>query len=59
MTTALYLLRASQLGISVADLDLLTVGMIFDMAAERYNDENGDYATVATQEDIDRFCGRR
>lgn len=59
MTTALYLLRAAQLGISVSDLDLLTIGMIMDMSAERYNDEHGDYASVATQEDIDRFCGRR
>ena len=59
MTTALYLLRVAQLGISISDLDLLTIGMINDMAAERYNDEVGEYATVATQEDIDRFCGGR
>lgn len=59
MTTALYLLRAAQLGISISDLDLLTIGMVNDMAAERFNDEYGDYASVATQEDIDRFCGRR
>ena len=58
MTTGLYLLRAAQLGISMADLDLLTIGMVNDMATERLNDENGDYARVATQEDIDRFLGR-
>ena len=57
MTTALYLLRAVQLGISIADLDLLTVGMVNDMYAEAYNDHEGNYAVVATQEDIDKWFG--
>lgn len=57
MTTALYLLRAAQLGISMADLDLLTVGMVFDMCTEAYNDDCGEYARVATQEDIDKWFG--
>ena len=59
MSTALFLLRAVQLGISIRDLDLLTVGMVFDMAAESINDQEGDYARVATQDDIDAFFGRR
>lgn len=59
MSTALFLLRAAQLGISIRDLDLLTVGMVFDMAAESINDQEGDYARVATQDDIDAFFGRR
>lgn len=59
MSTALFLLRAAQLGISMQDLDLLTVGMVFDMAAESINDQEGDYARVATQDDIDAFFGRK
>ncbi len=56
MTTALLLLRAVQLGISVSDLDLLTIGMINDMYAEALNDKDGDYAQLATQEDMDAFA---
>ena len=54
MTTAMFLLRTVQVGISVSDLDLLTIGMIQDMYAEALNDQ-ADYAIVATQEDFDRF----
>ena len=54
MTTALFLLRAAQLGVSIADLDLLTIGMLQDMYIEAINDE-ASYARVATQEDFDRF----
>lgn len=54
MTTALFLLRAVQLGISVRDLELLSIGMINDMYIEAQND-NADYAAVATQEDCDNF----
>ena len=58
MTTALFLLRAAQLGISIRDLELLTVGMVFDMMTEKINDTEGEYARVATQEDIDKWFGR-
>lgn len=58
MSTALFLLRAAQLGISIAELDLLTVGMVFDMMIEKINDTEGEYARVATQEDIDNWFGR-
>lgn len=54
MTTPLYLLRCVELGISIRDLDLLTVGMVLDMCAEKAND-NTEYRVVATQEDFDRF----
>lgn len=57
MTTALYFLRAVQLGISIADLDLLTVGMVNDMYVESFNDHEGGYAEVASQEDIDGWFG--
>ena len=54
MTTPLFLLRCVQLGLSIRDLDLLTIGMVNDMYVESRNDEQ-KYAVVATQEDMDRF----
>lgn len=54
MTTPLFLLRCVQLGISLRDLDLLTIGMVSDMYTERGND-SARYHTLATQEDYDRF----
>lgn len=54
MTTPLFLLRCVQLGLSVQELELLSIGMINDMYAESRNDEY-KYAEVATQEDMDRF----
>lgn len=54
MTTPLFLLRCLQIGLSLRDLDLLTVGMVNDMFVERSNDEC-EYATLASQEDFDRF----
>lgn len=54
MTTPLFLLRCIQLGISIRDLDLLTIGMVNDMYAESRNDDC-KYATVAVQEDFDKF----
>lgn len=55
MTTALFLLRTAQLGISISDLELLTIGMVQDMYVEAFNDNEGDYARVANQEDFDCF----
>lgn len=54
ITTPLLLLRAAQLGISIRDLDLLTIGMIDEMYTELSNDQE-DYPVLATQEDMDRF----
>lgn len=54
MTTPLFLLRCVQIGLSIRDLDLLTIGMVNDMYAERSNDDY-KYPEVATQEDFDRF----
>ena len=54
MTTPLFLLRCIQLGISIRDLDLLTIGMVNDMYAESSNDEC-KYARLASQEDMDLF----
>ena len=52
MTTPLFLLRCVQLGISIRDLDLLTIGMVNDMYAESSNDEYKGYAQIATQKDL-------
>lgn len=54
MTTPLFLLRCVQLGLSIQDLELLSIGMINDMYAESRNDEC-KFAQVATQEDFDLF----
>lgn len=56
MTTPLFLLRCVQLGISIRDLDLLTIGMVNDMYVESGNDDVADaYSYVATQKDFDLF----
>ena len=54
MSTRLCVLRSVAIGISVADLDLLTVGLVIDMWTEKAND-GVKYNRVATQEDFDKF----
>ena len=54
MTTPLFLLRCVELGISVRDLDLLTIGLVLDMWTEKGND-GVKYSRIATQEDFDLF----
>ena len=54
MTTPLFLLRCVQLGLSIRDLDLLTIGMVNDMYAESGNDDY-PYKQLATQKDFDLF----
>ena len=54
MTTPLFLLRCLQVGLSLRDLDLLTVGMVNDIFIEQLNDDS-KYATLATQDDFDKF----
>ncbi len=46
------MLRCVQLGISIRDLDLLSIGLVNDMFIEKANDDY-DYPYIATQEDID------
>ena len=57
MTTPLFLLRCVQLGISIRDLDLLTIGMVNDIYAESGNDEVAKdvYKVLASQHDMDVF----
>jgi len=54
MTTVLFLLRSVEIGISVGDLDLLTIGMVPDMWTEKANDDV-KYQCVAGQSEFDRF----
>jgi hypothetical protein len=54
MTTPLFLLRCVQIGLSISELDLLTIGTVNDMYSEMSNDDY-DYAQKASQEDMDRF----
>lgn len=54
MTTPLFLLRCTEIGISIADLDLLTIGLVLDMWTEKAND-GVPYQKVASQEDFDKF----
>ena len=54
MTTPLFILRCVQIGLSLSDLDLLTIGMVNEIFIERDNDEL-EYASKATQEDYDKF----
>lgn len=46
------MLRCTQVGISISDLELLSVGMVNDMFIEMKNDEY-EYPIIATQQDID------
>lgn len=54
VNTALFMLRCVQCGISISDLELLSIGMVNDMFIEAKNDEY-KYPVMATQEDIDRL----
>ena len=54
MNTGLFLLRCVQIGLSLSDLDLLTIGMIDEMFIERDNDDY-DYPYKATQAQMDAF----
>ena len=54
MSTPLFILRAVQLGLSMVDLDLLSIGLVNDLFIENSNDEY-PYQQIATQEDFDRF----
>lgn len=48
------ILRALQVGLTLADLDALESGELRDIIIERAND-NEEYPELATQADFDRF----
>jgi hypothetical protein len=54
MTTPLFLLRCVQIGLTLSDLDLLTIGMVNEIFIEKDNDE-ATYNYKATQDDFNRF----
>lgn len=54
MTTPLFLLRCLKIGLSIKDLDLLTIGMVMDIWTEKGKDAV-NYDRVAIQADFDRF----
>ena len=54
LTTPLFLLRCMEVGISIPDLDLLTIGLVMDIWTEKGND-GVKYDRVASQEDFDKF----
>ena len=56
MTTPLFLLRCVQIGLSISDPDLLTIGTVNDMYSEMSNDSDG-WPAKATQEQMDSFYG--
>lgn len=54
MTTPLFLLRCLEIGISLRDLSLLSIGMVLDIWTEKSNDDY-NYKKVAGQSEFDRF----
>lgn len=54
MTTPLFLLRCKQLGLSMTELDLLTIGLINDMFCERERDDE-KWSILADQDAMDKF----
>ncbi len=55
MTTPLFLLRCKQLGLTMTELDMLTIGLINDMFTECENDDFDGWHKVAGQADFDSF----
>ncbi len=53
MTTALLVLRAKQIGLTIQELSLMTLGFLYEMLAEQSNDQY-DYPLIASQEDFDK-----
>ena len=56
VNTAVFMLRAKQLGFSLEELDSVEEGLVMDMIIESGNDLCDDeYRQVATQQDFDVF----
>ena len=54
MTTALFMLRCVELGLSISDLDRLTIGSVNDMFMEKSRDSI-EWREEASQADMDRL----
>ena len=57
ITTPLFILRCLEVGLSLSDLDLLTIGFVLDIWTEKGNDgeDYGPTVRAADQSDFDRF----
>lgn len=55
MNTAVYLLRCFQAGMTIEDLDSISVGMATDILTEAGNDGWDGYKPLAEQKDFDAF----
>ena len=53
----MFLLRCLEVGLSIPDLDLLTIGMVLDIWTEKGNDgaNYGAAVRMADQSDFDKF----
>ena len=54
MTTPLFMYRCLQIGLSIADCDCVTIGLVNDMYVEKLNDDY-DWPLLPSQEDFARF----
>ena len=54
VSTALITLRAKQMGFTIDELSLISLGFFYEMLTESDND-HFDYPLEATQENIDSF----
>ena len=55
-TSALFYLRAVELGLSWADLEEMDIGEVWDMLIEKAND-HAEYNYIATKDDIRKLAG--
>lgn len=56
MNTAVYFLRAKQIGLTLDEMESIEEGFVYDLITEKANDAASDsYQEVATQADFDRF----
>lgn len=51
-----FMLRCAELGLSDEALAGMTIGMVYDLLAEKANDQE-EYPVIADQDDIDRVFG--
>ena len=55
MTTPLFLLRCKQLGLSLTELDLSTIGIVNDMFIEKERDGYEGWCEIGVQSDMEAF----
>ena len=48
------MLRCAQIGISISELENITLGMAYEIMSD-YNNEYYNYPYIATQEDMDKL----